>query len=57
MEDVIHEDINPFGEYSKIENQIEFSKQLFLIDKIRKEKTTGGCVFKSDVEKIYTNLV
>lgn len=74
-DDVLNEDddINPFGEYSeysKIENHIEFSKQLFLIDKkgknillqlelrkFERKKRTGGCVFKNDIAKVYTNLV
>lgn len=75
MEEIVKkiEDINPFGEYSeytKIENHIEFSRQLFLIDKkgknillemelkkYERKKRTGGCVFKSEADKVYTNLV
>lgn len=68
----IEDEENPFDEYSeytKIENHLEFSKNLFLIDKkgkhilfqieskkLERKKRTGGFLFKADVDKVYTNL-
>jgi len=66
-------DINPFdeySEYSKIESHLDFSRQLFLIDKkgkniliqlelkkFERKKRNGGFIFKPDIDKVYTNLI